>query len=341
MTNVLICSYLEAEQVERIRAAEGVVVSYVPELLPRPRYAADHVGAPFRRSPQQQEQWHTLLSHADVLFDIDRSDIGAILEYARSVRWIQATSAGIGPFVKRHGLDKLGALITTASGIHAVPLAEFVCWAMLTFVKDYPTARAQQERQVWERFSSDELEGKTLVLVGFGAVGREVARRASALGVGVVATKRSVGADDVRRAGDVELVPVDRLEEVVARADFLCLAAPQTPATDGMIDANVLAAMKPSGVLINIARGSLVDEPALVRALRDGALAGAVLDVAAQEPLPEGHPLWSMPNVIIFPHSASTSRLENRRLTDLFLENLSRLEAGRPLINVFDPARGY
>lgn len=341
-TDVLICSYLEPELIERIRqAVPKVNVHYEPDLLPPPRYEADHIGERFTRSSDQNEQWQALMARADVLFDFDYNDIAGMKRHAKNVRWIQASSAGIGGFVQRYNLTDLSAILTTAAGVHAQPLAEFAIWGMLTFVKNYPLARAQQDKHHWQRFHNDDLEGKTVAIVGLGSIGREVARLVRPFGVKVLATKRTVDGIDPREVGVDGLYPVHELEQLLNQADVVVAVAPHTPETENLLDTQAFAAMKQDTLFINIGRGALVDEDALIAALRSGKLAGAVLDVAKQEPLPPDHELWDMDNVFVFPHSASTSKNENRRLTELFIDNLKRFLANQPLRNVYDTERGY
>ena len=342
MLELLICSYLEPEHVARIRqVSPDVNVHFYPDLLARPRYEADHVGAPFVRNSEQERRWLELLGRAEILFDFDYQHIGSFKKHAASVRWLQASSAGIGQFVKQHSLDEWGATLTTAAGVHARPLAEFVLWAMLAFAKNYPLARQQQREHLWRRFHNDDLEGKTLAVVGLGSIGTEVAKLAQHLGLRVIGSKHSVDGFTADDLGVTKLYPHTSFREMLPEADFVCLVCPHTPETEGMMDAEAFAAMKPGSVLINIGRGALVQEQALLTALADGPLQGAVLDVAPQEPLPETHPLWNMENVILFPHSASTSRQENRRLTELFCDNLRRYLKQEPLRNVFVYDRSY
>ena len=339
---ILLCSYLEPDLVERIRQVNPEVrVHYRPDLIPKPRYDADHVGTPLERSLEQRETWRGLMERAEILFDFDYTDVEVMKEHARNVRWIQASSAGIGQFVRRHQLECLSATLTTAAGVHARPLAEFVMWGILTFVKNYPLARAQQQKHHWQRFHNDDLENKTLAVVGLGSIGREVAKAARGFGMRVLATKRSVEGVAAEDVGVDALYPVTELHDMLGESDVVVLVAPHTPETENIIDRAAFGAMKRGALLINIGRGALVEEAALLEALRTDRLAGAVLDVAPVEPLPPEHPLWDMDNVFIFPHSASTSRNENRRLTDLFIENLRRYLDGRPLKNVFNPERMY
>lgn len=332
---VTIASYLEPEHVRRIAAVDPrVEVRYAPDLLAPPRFAADHTGRPdFRRSPEQERRFVEHLAAADVLYDVDRPLASRLPELAPRLRWIQFTSSGVGPFVLKNGLDRPDLLLTNAAGIHAVPLAEHVLLALLYFWKDVPARQRDQRAHVWERYAGRELRGSTVLVVGMGAVGQEVARTCRANGLRVIGMRRTPVADASALHADA-IVPPDRLLEVLPTVDAVVLIAPHTPETEGMIGAEAFAAMKPGTVLVNIARGQLVDEPALVAALRSGRLGGAALDVAAVEPLPAQSPLWDLPNVFVTAHSASTVDKENERLTDLFCDNLRRFLDGVPLRNV-------
>jgi phosphoglycerate dehydrogenase-like enzyme len=336
---VLIASFLEGDLVERIREVDPrIEVVYEPELLQPPRYAADHKGSSRERTPEEEERWRQHLAEADILFDFDQTHLEDLPELAPKVRWIQATSSGIGPFVERldYARRMPGTVFTRASGVHAQPLAEFCVMVMLLFRKGLHRVMRDQERKRWERFAGTDLEGRTLVVVGLGGVGREVAR------VGKALRMRVIGVDVPGYPADPAAVHVDELrtpEElhaVLGEAEHLVLIAPHTAETEGMIGAVELALLPRGAILINISRGALVDESALAHALRSGHLAGAGLDVFAEEPLPPESPFWEMPNVLVSPHSASTSDRENRRLTDLFCENLRRFLAGEALINVLD-----
>ncbi len=331
---VLITSYLEPEQVQRIAASgSGVRVLYDPELVAPPRFDGDHSGRPgFRRHPEQDARYRQWLSEADVHFDLDAEHAPAFATLAPRLRWIQATSSGIGPAVRRAGLDRSGILITNAAGIHAVPLAEHALLALLYFVKDVPARLREQRAHTWERYAGRELRGMTVAVVGLGAVGLEVARLLRSVGMRVIGVRRSPLDAEAAACVDEAATP-DRLREILPRCDAVVLIAPHTRETEGMIGGRELALLPPGAILVNIARGALVDEPALVKALRRGHLGGAALDVAAVEPLPADSPLWGLPNVLITPHSASTVLRENERLTDLFVENLRRYRAGEPLLN--------
>ena len=336
---VLIASYLEPELVERIRAVPGVEVMYEPDLLAKPVYQGQHHGQRFTRSAADEARWRTLLARAEVLFDFDHTNIERIPVLAPNVRWIQATSAGIGEMLVRRGLVDSPITFTTAAGVHATALAEFCAMAMLVFIKDLFWLRAEQTAHRWERYCAREVRGMTLGIVGLGNVGREVARLGAALGMRVIGTKRTIptgGAPHVE-----QVLPPERVGEVIRQADVLVLIVPQTAGTRRLLGAEQLRSMKRGAILINIARGGIVDEQAMIAALRDGHLAGAALDVFATEPLPNDSPLWDMPNVIVSPHSASTVPGENARLTELFCENLRRYLDGRPLINRFERERAY
>ena len=330
---ILITSFLEPEHVRRIAAA-GARVLYDPELVAPPRFAGDHSGRPgFRRTPEQDARYRAWLAEAEIHFDIDAELAPSFPSLAPKLRWIQATSSGIGPLVRRTGLDRSGVTITNAAGIHAVPLAEHVLLALLYFVKDVPARLREQRAHAWERHSGREVRGLTATVVGLGAVGLEVARTLRSVGVHVIGIRRSpLTADEATRV-DEATTPA-HLREVLPRSDALVLIAPHTRETEGMIGAAELALLPPGAIVVNIARGALIDEDALTDALRRGHLGGAALDVAAVEPLPADSPLWDLPNVMITPHSAATVARENERLTDLFLENLRRYRAGEPLRNL-------
>lgn len=341
---VVIASFLEPEHVARIRQVDPRVrVLYAPELLRPPRYAADHVGQSVQRTPEQETAWLALMAQADILVDFDHTHLQDLPEIAPNARWIQATSAGIGQFVRRMGYATRmpGAIFTTASGVHAQPLAEFCLMVMLMFSRNFWRMQEQQARRHWERLAGTDLAGRTLGIVGMGKIGREVARVARPLGMRVIGSKRTVAGVDPASLHLDELVAGDRLDDLLKQSEFLVLCTPHTDETDRLIGARELALLPSAAVLINIARGAVVDEEALIEALRSGHLAAAGLDVFAEEPLPASSPLWEMPNVLISPHSASTSDRENRHLTDLFCANLRRFLDGAPLHNVLDVARLY
>jgi phosphoglycerate dehydrogenase-like enzyme len=337
---VLITSYLEPEHVDRIRQVhQSLEVIYEPNLMRPPRYAADHNGDPtFQRTPEQEQRWRGLLAQADILFDIDPTHRPDLPDLAPNARWIQATSAGIGQLVKDMGYDTRmpNTIFTTASGVHRRPLAEFAVMAMLMHYKGALRMLTAQRHRHWERYAGTDLEGRTVAIVGLGRVGSEIARLCRALGMVVIGTDFTPAPDTVDRYYEP-----DQLSAMLPRADVLVLIVPHTPQTEKMIGTRELALLPRGAYFINIARGAVVDEPALIEALRSGHLAGAALDVFADEPLPPHSPLWEMSSVLVSPHSASTSDRENRRITDLFCDNLRRYLAGEDLRNVLNPQRMY
>lgn len=345
---LVIATPLEAEFVAQIAAAAPgrVEVQYAPDLLPPMRYRGDHRGDPgFRRSAEDEARWNHLIAGAHILWDIppDREDGGNPVQDAVELRWIQTTSSGVGPRVRRLGLDQRGVTITTARGLHAAPLTEFTFMALLAHAKGYEHLQREQAARRWQLYCSDSLEGKTLSIVGMGGIGRRIAAIAKAFGMRVNGLVREASTATADALAIDAVFRQSELHAMLGETDALVLCAPETPATQGMLDRAAFEALKPGAVLVNIARGSAVDEPALVAALLSGRLAFAALDVFRTEPLPEDSPLWDLENVLISPHSASTVAEENERLTALFCRNLARFLEGRvrELENLFSVERGY
>jgi glyoxylate/hydroxypyruvate reductase len=337
---IVIGSYLEPELVARIQAAPAAGrVIYEPGLLPVPRYQCDHTGPARPLSDAELDRWRSLTAEADVFFDFDWLDPAGMAKNAPNLRLVQATSAGIGGFMQRTGLDRSGLSVTTAGGIHAVPLAEFALAGALYFVKGVPDLRQRQQARNWERYTTRQLAGQRALVVGLGGIGRQVTATFAALGVEVWGLGRDGGRYDID--GLSRVISRAGLDEALPGTDLLVLCCPLTPQTEGLIGRQQLALLPPHAVLVNISRGQVVDTDALVEALAGGRLGGACLDVFTPEPLPADSPLWGMDNVLVSPHSASTVATENTRLTELFLDNLERLADGRPLRNRYEPERGY
>jgi glyoxylate/hydroxypyruvate reductase len=341
--SVLVATPLEPEHAARIEAADPrVSVLYEPDLLPVPRYPADHTGVPRALSAAQLDRWSALRRQADISFDFDWQAPADMPRNCPRLRWVQGTSAGIGGFLERTGLARTPLVFTTASGVHGTPLAEFALLGLLYFAKDMPQLARWQEQRRWQPHAAGQVAGSRVLLVGLGGVGRAVARLLSAAGVEVVGAGRLPPAE---RAADVpgvtSCIAVSQIDQALPDVDALILACPLTEQTRHLISERELRLMRPGSIVVNISRGQVIDEDALIGALRSQHLSGAFLDVFAAEPLPASSPLWEMPNVIISPHSASTVAAENGLLTELFTDNLQRWLAGRPLRNVYDRAAGY
>lgn len=342
---IVIATPLEAEHVDRIRheAPDGVEVVYEPDLLPPTRYTGDHNGVDdYQHSPDQARRWSELLASADILFDLPPGGRHP-RESAPNVGWVQTTSAGVGRAAASMGIKPGELIITTASGVHARPLTEFVFMVLLMVVKEYARLRDDQAARRWVRFCSDELSGKTIGIVGPGRIGREVARIARCFDMIPVATARDCRPERAAELGVERLYTRDELHAMLASSDVVVLCAPHTPETENIMDRAAFDALQPGVVFINIGRGQLVDEAALLDKLRDGTIRFAGLDVFRTEPLPADSPFWDLPNVLVNPHSASTSDRENGRIVDLFLHNLRCYVDGRTdeMRNVLDIERMY
>lgn len=273
-----------------------------------------------------------------------------------SLRWIQFHFAGI-DHLDGHPLLSGDVQITTLSGAAAPQMAEVALQSMLALGHRLPAILADPPRRRWsddryERYRPLELRDSTVGLVGYGSVAREIARLCRAFGAQILATKRDLmqledpgyvleGLGDPQAELVDRLYPAQALPSMAAQCDFLVVTAPLTPETRGMIGRRVFAQMKPGAFLIDLSRGGIVDHGALIEALNEKQLAGALLDVYPVEPLPENSPLWEMPNVILTPHIAGASAHYFERAADLFAENLQRYLAGQPLLNRYQPRRGY
>jgi phosphoglycerate dehydrogenase-like enzyme len=263
---------------------------------------------------------------------------------AKKLKWVHSTSAGVGQLMYP-ALRNSGVVITNASGIFSVPMAEHTIGLILALARNFPDTLRQQERAIWSQQNLwdkpqhlAEVNGTLLLIVGYGSIGREVAKRAQALGMHVWGVTRS-GKGDATYAE--KIVASTQLHTVLPHADYVLLCAPETAETNSLIGAEQLAQMKRSARLINVGRGSLVDESALISALETGALAGAALDVAQTEPLPATSPLWHAPNLFITPHTSALSDRLWPRETAMLVDLLERWFDGRELFNRVDFARGY
>lgn len=253
-----------------------------------------------------------------------------------ALRWLQLASAGpdhVLPF------DPARLAVTSASGLHGDTMAEYVLATLVHMRWDFDRLRAQQTAGQWVCYDVPTLQGLTLGVVGAGHVGGRIARLLRAVGMRTLGVRRTP-AGDPGEAFD-EIAGLDRLGDVLARADVVVIAVPLTAETRGRIDAAAIARIKRGAWFVNVSRGGVVDEAALLAALRRGDLAGAILDVFAEEPLPAGHPFWRQPRVFVTPHISSEFAGWHTAVARLFLANLERYRRGEPLRNLIDPVRGY
>ncbi|MFC3957385.1 D-2-hydroxyacid dehydrogenase [Halovivax cerinus] len=248
------------------------------------------------------------------------------LERESDLEWVQGTTAGYDHF-DLDALSEAGVALTTATGVHGQPIGEWALGAMLGIERDLFAARDRQRDAVWLRDSGGELASRTVGIVGLGAIGGRIAELASAVGCRVVGTKR-----DPSTAPDAvdAVFPADELDEVLRQAEYLVLACPLTDETRGLIDRDAMRTMPRDAVVVNIARGDVVDEDALVESLQQGRLAGAALDVFSTEPLPADSPLWDLPNVLVTPHVSGSTPHYYDRVAEIFAENFEHLAAGNP-----------
>lgn len=279
---------------------------------------------------------------------IDQIEIAAgwfprsLLPQASNLRWFQQWAAGADWLLRDPEAVEMDFVLTNMSGIHAIPASEHVFALLLAFARELSPALRAQRHSKWIPYDQHqhlfELAGKTMVLVGVGAIGERIARIAAAMDVRVLGIRRnpSVGATGVNT-----MYGPDQLHDLLPQADFVVLTVPLTPETRGMIGGQELRAMKPTAHLINVGRGGIVDDDALLQALRHGWIAGAGLDVFETEPLPEDSPLWELDNVIITSHYAGVTPHYHERALRVFRSNLERYLAGLPLRNVVEKTLGY
>lgn len=289
------------------------------------------------------ESWPEAASSAEALltWSLEPPEIELALARAPGITWVQSDFAGVGNLLIPPVLERDIALCN-ASGAHARPIAEWVLMLMLAFSKRVPALLDLKARRAWVDHRSDEIGGKTVGIVGPGQIGREVARLARAAGMRTLAVRRRAGGPQASAVEHIDTVyPRERLGDMAAEADFLVVTAPLTDETHGLIGRAALARLKPTAYLINVGRGPVVDEAALIEALRERRIAGAGLDVFETEPLPPESPFWTLDNVILSPHSCDHTPHTDDRVVDIILDNVRRRLAGEPLRNVVDKQAGY
>jgi phosphoglycerate dehydrogenase-like enzyme len=294
------------------------------------------------RYATSQDELRAGLPGASVLFitDFRSAILRDAWDRAGDLRWIHFAGAGVDPIMFPE-LIASPVVLTNSRGVFDHAIAEYVLGLVLAFAKDLPHTLDLQRRHEWKYRETERIDDRTALIVGAGSIGRDVGRLLRAVGMRVLGAGRTAGARRGDPAPFERVVSADGLPAVLPEADYVVLALPLTPETRGMFGAALLARMKPTARLINVGRGAVVDEAALVQALREHRIAGAALDVFTNEPLPSDHPLWDLPGVIVSPHMSGDYIGWQKAVSGLFVDNFRRWLAGRPLRNVVDKARGY
>jgi phosphoglycerate dehydrogenase-like enzyme len=316
--------------------------------------AGPGVGLVDRPTRTREELLEAAGDGCDVLFGLRAPD--ELVRRSPQLKWVQLTSAGAEHILKGMIAERTDVAVTTASGIHATPIAEYTIGSMLAFAHCLHVTMRSQLRHEWSRGSfmetADSLRDRTLGVIGYGSIGRETARIGAALGMTVLALKRNP-ADHVDtgwnppNVGDRDgRIPAkwfgpDECAALMSESDYVTVTLPATPHTRAFVGAKEIAAMRPHAYIVNIGRGSVIDQNAMIAALREKRIAGAGLDVFEREPLEADSPLWAMENVILTPHMSGARRDYNTDACKLFADNLVRFRAGQPLYNVIDRALGY
>lgn len=343
---VVVAAPLDPELADLIVEREPRIDLVVDQsLLPPMRHPADFSGDPaFTRSAEQQAAFEAAIDTADALYGIPDVDPAALARAVRAnprLRWVHTMAAGGGGQVRAAGLtaDELGRVaFTTSAGVHGDALAEFAVFGVLAGAKHLPRLLEQQRGRVWSgRWMMPQLSDQTALVLGLGGIGRAVAARLAALGMTVIGTSRS----GATAPGVARTVHPDRLADVLGGVDAVVATLPGTDATHHMIDADFLAGLRPGATVVNVGRGTVIDESALLRALDDGSVGFAALDVFEVEPLPAESPLWVHPRVLVSPHTAALTAGEERRIAELFARNAGRLLDGTPLENRVDTVEFY
>ncbi|WP_250448212.1 D-2-hydroxyacid dehydrogenase [Actinotalea sp. C106] len=340
---MVLATPLEEELCRRLEDSEPrVELVRDHSLLPPMRHPGDHGGDPaWRRTADQQQAFERLLDTADALYgipDVSSEALARTVAANPRLRWVQTMAAGGASQVAAAGLtaeDLARVRFTTSAGVHARTLAEFAVFGLLAGAKTLPRLLELRARGEWPgRWAMGQVHEQTVLVVGLGSIGRETARLAAALGATVIGANRSpVEVEGVQRT-----IGLDELAAVAPEVDALVVTLPGAPATTGLVDASVLDRLPAGATVVNVGRGTVIDEEALVAALDGGPVGLAALDVTAVEPLPAESPLWTLPNVLLSPHTAALSPHEDRRIAELTAENATRLLDGQPLRNLVDAA---
>jgi phosphoglycerate dehydrogenase-like enzyme len=288
------------------------------------------------------EAFKRLAPKASIIFNWSGSGalLREVLGMCPAVRWIHCRAAGLDDLLTPELIESPVPL-TNGSGVFSPPLGEFVLGAILYFAKDFRRLVRKQAAGVWEQFDVGEISGQTAGIVGYGDIGRAVATRLKAMGMHILALRRTVPPAVVADPLVSEYYGPGGLLEMIAQCDYVVVTAPLTPETRGMIGAREFAAMKPGAVIVNVGRGPVIDEPAMIDALTEKRISGAALDVFTTEPLPSGHPFFQLENVLLSPHSTDHTHGWLERAMQFFLTQFERFSKGEPLLNVVDKKRGY
>lgn len=343
---VVVATPLSEENCRLIESAEPrLELIRDQELLPPMRHAADFGGDPsFHRTAQQQSDFTTLVESADVLYgipDVDPAALKKTIGVNQKLRWVQTMAAGGGGQVAAAHLTEeqlRRVAFTTSAGVHGGPLSEFALFGVLAGAKTLPRLLAQKQDHNWSgRWGMGQVSEQTILVAGLGGIGSGVARRLAAFGATVIGTTR--GAQNI--PGVSRYVTPEEIVDVAPELDAVVATLPGTAATTGLFGHDFFSRVKPGVTIVNVGRGTVIDEPELIAALRNGRVGFAALDVFADEPLDTTSPLWDMPNVLVSPHTAALNVAEDRLIAELFARNATRFLDGDDLINRVDTVEFY
>jgi phosphoglycerate dehydrogenase-like enzyme len=288
------------------------------------------------------EAFERSVADATVLFNwmISRDLMRELMAVSPKLEWIHSRAAGLDHILCPE-LVESNVVLTNGSGVFSQSLGEFALAGILYFAKDFRRMVRSQMAGKWDQFDVTEIAGKTVGIVGYGDIGRAIASRAHAMGMRVLAVKRHSGPSGKADPLVEKIYPPAGLVDMIRECDYIAVSAPLTPETRGLVGAAEFAAMKPDAVILNVGRGPVIDEPAMIRALTDGRIKGAALDVFDREPLPDGHPFYTLENVLLSPHTADHTPDWIEQAMRFFIEQFQRYSSGMPLKNVVDKKLGY
>ena len=343
MEQIAIGFQLDETLVERIaNSFPNIPVLHRPELLAPRRYPCDHIGDTSTfGSAEQKDALKKAFSKATILLGSPLSGPDGVREIVLAcpnLKWLQSPASGFAETLDAAALPpsaRQQVMFTTAAGVHAQQLAEWALMSLLYFRKDIPQLLQDQTSHRWRTRPFDELADSSVLVLGLGHVGRQVANKCQAMGVRVIGVGKGTPEDQYWRLDETDDAEV--LRNLVLESDAVVLCLPHTQTTAGLFSKALIDALPDHGIVVNIGRGTTIDNEALLLALTEGRLRGAALDVTSPEPLPDNHQLWNLPNVLLSSHSAALSLREDERLVDLFIQNLGRYLSGDRLSNLLDP----